>query len=40
MLGDLEETCIIVMDNATYHSTLIEEYPKANTQKADVQQWL
>ncbi|KAF0740956.1 DDE 3 domain-containing protein [Aphis craccivora] len=40
MLGNLEEPCIIVMDNATYHSTLTEEYPKANTRKVDVQKWL
>jgi len=40
MLGNLEEPCIIVMDNATYHSTLTEEYPKANTRKTDVQKWL
>ena len=40
MLGNLEEPCIIVMDNASYHSTLTEEYPKANTRKADVQKWL
>jgi len=40
MLDNLEEPCIIVMDNATYHSTLTEEYRKANTRKADVQKWL
>ncbi|VVC42664.1 Hypothetical protein CINCED_3A012861 [Cinara cedri] len=40
MLGNLEEPCIIVTDNVTYHSTLTEKYPKANTQKADVQKWL
>jgi hypothetical protein len=40
MLGNLEESCIIVMDNVTYHSTLTEEYPKANTRKVDVQKWL
>ncbi len=40
MLGNLEEPCIIVMDNAPYHSTLYEDYPKSNTKKADVQTWL
>lgn len=40
MLGHLEEPCIIVMDNASYHSMLAEDYPKANTRKADVQKWL
>ncbi|KAE9540703.1 hypothetical protein AGLY_003948 [Aphis glycines] len=38
-LSNLKEPCIIVMDNA-YHSTLTEEYPKANTRKTDVQKWL
>lgn len=33
MLGNLEEPCIIVMDNATYHSTLTEEYPKGKYSK-------
>ncbi|KAF0724741.1 DDE 3 domain-containing protein [Aphis craccivora] len=40
MLGNLEEPCIIVMDNASYHSMLAEDYPKTNTRKADVQKWL
>jgi len=40
MLGHLEEPCIIVMDNAIYNSTLIEEYHKANTRKVDIQKWL
>lgn len=33
MLGNLKEQCIIVIDkdNATYHSTLTEEYLKANS---------
>jgi len=40
MLGNLEEPCIIVMGNNSYHSMLIEDYPKSNTKKADVQKWL
>ncbi|KAL4104081.1 hypothetical protein QTP88_019394 [Uroleucon formosanum] len=40
MLGNLEEPCIIVMDNASYHSMLAEDYPKSNTRKAEVQKWL
>lgn len=40
MLGNLEEPCIIVIDNASYYSMLAEDYPKANKRKADVQKWL
>lgn len=40
MLIKLEEPCIIVMDNASYHSVLSINYPKSNAIKADVQQWL
>jgi len=40
MLLNLEEPSIIVMDNASYHSSLVENYPKTNSRKADVQQWL
>jgi len=40
MLMNLEEPSIIVMDNASYHSALLEDYPKSNSRKADVQQWL
>ncbi|KAL4148857.1 hypothetical protein QTP88_003002 [Uroleucon formosanum] len=35
MLGNLEEPCIIVMDNASYHSMLAEGYSKSNTRKAE-----
>jgi len=28
------------MDNASYHSSLVENYPKSDSRKADVQQWL
>lgn len=28
------------MDNALYHSSLVENYPKSNSRKTDVQQWL
>lgn len=37
---NLEEPNIIVMNNASYHFTLLEDYPKSNSKKADVQQWL
>lgn len=40
MLLNLEEQSIIVMDNASYHSSLVENYLKSNSRKADVQQWL
>jgi transposase len=40
MLNSLEEPSVIVMDNASYHSTLIDNFPKINTRKADVQAWL
>jgi len=28
------------MDNAPYHSVLVENVPKSNTKKSDVQKWL
>lgn len=40
MLQLLEEPCVIVMDNAPYHSVLVENVPKSSTKKADVQKWL
>lgn len=40
MLANLEEPCVVVMDNASYHSVLAEDYPRANTRKAEVQKWL
>jgi len=40
MLCNLEEPSIIVMDIASYYSSLVENYPRSNSKKADVQQWL
>ncbi|XP_060882122.1 uncharacterized protein LOC132953799 [Metopolophium dirhodum] len=40
MLNNLEEPSIIVMDNASYHSTLVDNFPKCNARKSDVQDWL
>lgn len=40
MMKHLEEPSIIVMDNASYHSTTSDNYPKYNSKKSDVQQWL
>lgn len=39
MLVNLEESYVVVMNNAFYHFTLVEDFPKANTQKTDVQKW-
>lgn len=36
----LEAPCVIVMDNAPDHSVLVENVPKSNTKKTDVQKWL
>jgi predicted O-methyltransferase YrrM len=40
MLKLLPEPCVIIMDNALYHSTYTNNYPKCNARKADVQNWL
>jgi len=40
MLNNLEEPCVIVMDNASYHSVLSINYPKYNAIKTSVQKWL
>lgn len=40
LLNHLEEPSIIVMDNASYHSTFAENYLKCNSTKSDVQKWL
>jgi len=40
LLNNLEEPSVIVMDNTSYHSTLVENYLKSNWRKADVQNWL
>lgn len=38
----LEEpmTCVIVMNNASYHCVQVGDVPKSNTRKADVRKWL
>ena len=36
----LEEGSIIIMDNASYHSRVINKPPSRNTRKADIQEWL
>lgn len=40
MLQSLEEACVIVMDNAAYHSMLVDNFPKSNARKSDIQEWL
>jgi len=40
MLNNLKEPSVVIMDNASYHSTLIDNYPKSNTKKTDVPDWL
>lgn len=40
MLNNFKEPCVIVMDNAPYHSVLSINYSKSNAVKSSVQQWL
>jgi len=40
MLKLIPEPCVIIMDNAPYHSMYINNYPKCNARKTDVQNWL
>jgi len=36
----LEENCVIIMDNAPYHSVKCEKIPNKSTHKADIIKWL
>lgn len=40
LLRGLDESCVIVMDNASYHSTYAEKIPSTKTKKADIVEWL
>lgn len=40
MLNHLKEPSVIVMDNASYHSTLKDNFPKSNSRKIVVEEWL
>jgi len=40
MLSNLEEPCVVVMDNASYHSVQINNYLKSNAKKIELQEWL
>lgn len=40
MLRHLEESGIIVIDNASYHSMVVDNTPKFNASKFDIYRWL
>lgn len=40
MLLHLKGPSIIVMDNAPFHSILVENYPKVNERKVNIKKWL
>lgn len=40
LLRSLDQGCIIVMDNASYHSSLKEKVPTTNTKKEEIVSWL
>jgi len=40
MLNHLKKLLVVVMDNASYHSMLIDNFPKRNSRKAVVEEWL
>lgn len=40
LLRNLEEPSIIVMDNASYHSTLAAKTPNSSWRKKEIQDWL
>lgn len=40
LLKNLEEPSIIVMDNASYHSTLKEKVPNNSWNKSAIHEWL
>lgn len=40
LVPNLEEPSLIVMDNAPYHSVLIEKQPQTSWRKADIIEWL
>ncbi|XP_033231628.1 uncharacterized protein LOC117182635 [Belonocnema kinseyi] len=39
-LGKLHDNCVIVMDNASYHSVREEKVPSSSWKKNDIQNWL
>ncbi|KAE9528873.1 hypothetical protein AGLY_012448 [Aphis glycines] len=40
MLLLLEEPCVIIIDNIPHHSVLMDNVPKSNAKKCEVQKWL
>ena len=40
LLNSLEEGSIIIMDNASYHSTVADKLPSSKTKKDDIRKWL
>lgn len=40
ILPQLEENCVIVLDNASYHSRKLEKIPTTVTRKHEIQEWL
>ncbi|XP_076249398.1 uncharacterized protein LOC143188819 [Calliopsis andreniformis] len=40
LLEGLEEGCIIIMDNASYHLTVTEKAPTSSSKKQEVMEWL
>lgn len=40
LLRSLDEGCVLVMDNASYHSKLLEKTPNTKSKKADILAWL
>lgn len=40
LLPSLEEPSVIIMDNAPYHSALLEKVPNTSWNKCDIQEWL
>jgi hypothetical protein len=40
VLPQLKENCVIIMDNASYHSVKIDKAPTSQTKKDDIIKWL
>lgn len=40
LIPNLTEPCVVVMDNASYHTVQINKAPNTNSRKSEIQQWL
>ena len=40
LLPNLNAPCVIIMDNASYHSVQSDKCPTSATRKAEIQKWL